>query len=68
MGCKDIQSSIRLGHRKGTDAINLLYMDMGYGLMATAVLDGIVSGIIFQGEKKCLNDTLEGMRQKALFE
>lgn len=43
-------------------------MDMGYGLMATAVLDGIVSGIIFQGEKKCLNDTLEGMRQKALFE
>lgn len=51
------RSSIHQGHREGTDIMNLLYM--GYGLMAAAVLGGIASGIIFQGKKKRLNDTLE---------
>lgn len=37
--------------------MTLLYM--GYGLMAAAVLGGIVSGIILQRRKKHLNETLE---------
>lgn len=50
-------SSVHQDHGKGADIMNLLYM--GYGLMVAAVLGVIVSGIIFQGKKKRLNDTLE---------